>query len=226
MTLLDSWRTVDQNGNNRTRCPTFSTPTFLKTCCLHYPKCNAATKSASGYAVSIIGEDSGCFRLGAADFETIQPDQMDRPRKEGVKNHANHSCFKAAPGLCPVAGRKNGCWIKLLHSMCRLAVSQFRVCILWRSIWRPITSKSRAKAVPIWRLLQMLLLSLFREDAPILSFMASHISTFFVRPKKKKEREKMATLHGVDRHFCGPGWQKSWCKGKTPGDANTKCSNG
>ena len=38
---------------------------------------------------------------------------------------------------------------------------------------------------------------------------------FFVRPKKKKEREKMATSRGVDRHFRGPGRQKSWSKGKT-----------
>ena len=28
----------------------------------------------------------------------------------------------------------------------------------------------------------------------------------------------MATLRGVDRHFRGPGQQKSWRKGKTPGD--------
>ena len=33
---------------------------------------------------------------------------------------------------------------------------------------------------------------------------ASHIPRFFVRMKKEKKREKMATLCGVDRHFCGP----------------------
>ena len=43
--------------------------------------------------------------------------------------------------------------------------------------------------------------SLFLEDAQLLSFMASHIPRFFVLPKKKKEREKMATSHGVDHHF-------------------------
>ena len=45
--------------------------------------------------------------------------------------------------------------------------------------------------------------SLFLEDARLLSFVASHIPRFFERPKKKKEREKMATAHGVDRHFVG-----------------------
>ena len=69
--------------------------------------------------------------------------------------------------------------------------------------------------------------SLFLEDAPLRSFVASHIPRFFVRPKKKKEREKMATSYGgVDRHFRGPGQQKSWCKGKTSGDATRKCSKG
>ena len=60
----------------------------------------------------------------------------------------------------------------------------------------------------------------------LLSFVDSHIPRFFTRPKKKKEKEKTATLHGVDRHFHGPGWQKSWRKGKTSGDATRKCSKG
>ena len=42
--------------------------------------------------------------------------------------------------------------------------------------------------------------SLFLEDAPLRSFVASHIPRFFVLPKKKKEREKMASSRGVDRH--------------------------
>ena len=37
------------------------------------------------------------------------------------------------------------------------------------------------------------LLSLFSTDARLLSFVASHIPRFFVRPKKKEENEKMAT---------------------------------
>ena len=61
------------------------------------------------------------------------------------------------------------------------------------------------------------------EDAPLRSFTASHIPRFFACPKKKKEREKMATSRGVDRHFRGPGRQKWWRKGKhlvtQPGNA-------
>ena len=68
--------------------------------------------------------------------------------------------------------------------------------------------------------------SLFLEDAPLRSFVASHIPRFFAHLKKKKEREKMATSRGVDRHFRGPGRQKSWRKGKTSGDATRKCSKG
>ena len=41
-------------------------------------------------------------------------------------------------------------WI--MHSS---AVSQFRVCILRRSMWRPVTPLRCVKAVPIWRLLQL-----------------------------------------------------------------------
>ena len=36
----------------------------------------------------------------------------------------------------------------------------------------------------------------------------------------------MATSRGVDRHFRGPGRQKSWRKGKTSDDATKKCSKG
>ena len=66
--------------------------------------------------------------------------------------------------------------------------------------------------------------SLFLKDAPLLSFVASHIPRFFARPKKKKERDKMATSCDVDHHISGPGHQKSWCKGKTSGDTTRKCS--
>ena len=50
--------------------------------------------------------------------------------------------------------------------------------------------------------------SLFLEDELLRSFVASHIPRFFGRPKNKKEREKMATSCGVDRHCCEPEWQK------------------
>ena len=66
--------------------------------------------------------------------------------------------------------------------------------------------------------------SLFLEDAPLRCFVASDIPRFFAHLKKKKEREKMATSRDVDRHFRGPGRQKSWRKGKTSGDATRKCS--
>ena len=46
--------------------------------------------------------------------------------------------------------------------------------------------------------------SLFLEDAPLWSFVASHIPRLFARPKKKKEREKMETSRGVDR--LSPAW--------------------
>ena len=66
--------------------------------------------------------------------------------------------------------------------------------------------------------------SLFFEDAPLPSLMASHIPRFFAHPKKKKEREKMATSGGINRPFRGPERQKSWRKGKTSRDAARKCS--
>ena len=47
--------------------------------------------------------------------------------------------------------------------------------------------------------------SLLLEDAPLRSFAASHTPNFFAHPKKKKEREKIATSRGVDRHFRRPG---------------------
>ena len=68
--------------------------------------------------------------------------------------------------------------------------------------------------------------SFFSEDAPLLSFAASHIPRFFAFPIKKKERKKMVTSRGVEHHFRGRGRQKSWRKGKTSGDATRKCSEG
>ena len=73
--------------------------------------------------------------------------------------------------------------------------------------------------------------SLFLEDAPLRSFVTSHIPRFFVRPKMKKERKKerqkfLLTSCAVDRHFHGPGRQKWWREGKTSGEATRKCSKG
>ena len=83
------------------------------------------------------------------------------------------------------------------------------------------------KSVPVWRLQSRCsFCSLFLEDARLRSFVASYIQRSFVRPKKTIEREKMATSRGVDCHFRGPRWQKSWRKGKKSGDATRKCSKG
>ena len=81
----------------------------------------------------------------------------------------------------------------------------------------------RAKSVLIWRLLTN------APSSPCFWRMHHynpswpHISQDSLQyPKKKKEREKMATSRGVDRHFRVPGWQKPWCKGKTSGDTIRK----
>ena len=78
------------------------------------------------------------------------------------------------------------------------AVSQFRVCILQRSIWRT-----------------------HRYYPP-----RPHISQDYLHFRKRRKTEKMATLRGGDRAFRGPGWQKSWCKDKTSSDTTKKCSKG
>ena len=126
----------------------------------------------------------------------------------GSLTNAETQTWTAVTGLavCPSFGMKK----KYKKRKRRVAVSQFRVCILRGSIRRPIMSQRRAKPVPIRRLLQMQPTNApsfpcFLEDAPLLSFVPSHIPRF---PKKKKEREKMATSRGVDCHFRGPGWQK------------------
>ena len=71
-----------------------------------------------------------------------------------------------------------------------VAVSQFRVCILQRSIWRTIMSQSEGS-------FKCSFFSLFLEETPLLNF---------------------ATSRGVDRHLRRPGRQKSWRKGKTSGN--------
>ena len=80
---------------------------------------------------------------------------------------AQHTCVKSALSALPCPQRLSTCTStsSLVWFVCRpvlfppsFAVSQFRVCILQRSIWRPIMSQHRLKAVPIRRLLQTLLL--------------------------------------------------------------------
>ena len=105
------------------------------------------------------------------------------------------------------------------------AVSQFRVCTLRRSNWNPIMSKQRAKAVPFQRLRQMRPPCFWRM--PRYCPLWPHISQDSLCARKKKtEKEKMVRLRGADHHFCRPGRQKSWRKGKTSGEATRKYSKG
>ena len=75
-------------------------------------------------------------------------------------------------------------------------VSAGQKCLTWTFwFWRLLClssglhpSEEHLKSVPVWRLLQMLLLH--PVPVPLRSFVASHIPRFFVCPKKKKEREK------------------------------------
>ena len=81
--------------------------------------------------------------------------------------HSLPDCFQSSPWSS---------WRNTCHKT--NTESHFRCCIL--------TSQRHAKAVPNRRLL----FSLFLEDTPLLSFVASHIPRFFVRLKKKKEERK------------------------------------
>ena len=95
------------------------------------------------------------------------------------------------------------------------AVSQFRVCILRRMhlkanyITTPCEGCPNSKAPP-----NAAFFSLFLEDAPLLSFVASHIPRFFVCLKKEERKRENSDTAGVDCHFRGPGWQKLWRKCK------------
>ena len=95
-------------------------------------------------------------------------------------------------------------------------MSQFRLCILRRSIWKPITSQRWTKAVPIWRNTpaRPCFWRMHRYDPSW-----PHISQDSLCSRNRWKKEKMATSRGVDRHFRGPGRQKLRRKGKTSGDA-------
>ena len=95
-----------------------------------------------------------------------------------------------------------------------LAVSQFRVCILRRCIWRHHNAMQRlsqfegsSKCSPQMR-------HSFSSFWSYYPFAASHIPRFFARPKKMKERKNIATSLGIDRHFRGPRQHllmQPWC---------------
>ena len=74
--------------------------------------------------------------------------------------------------------------------------------------WLLQVTKGNTVEDPLWPIETNMILYL--EDAPQLSFVALCIPVFSALPFKKKEREKMTTSHGIDCHFFGPGWQKSW----------------
>ena len=62
-------------------------------------------------------------------------------------------------------------------------------------IWRPIMSQCCTKAVPIRRLVQMqptnaATFALFLVDAPLRSFVVSHIPRFTAHPKRRKKERK------------------------------------
>ena len=61
---------------------------------------SALLHTACGKNSLIVTEkESGCFGLGAADFETIQPDHLEEEGQASrTKSHANPSWFKAGPG--------------------------------------------------------------------------------------------------------------------------------
>ena len=129
-----------------------------------------------------------------------------------------------------ITGEPNNSWSPVDLWSQSFAVCQLRVCILQRPhletnyVTTPLEGSPHSKAPPN-AAHKCSFLSLVLEHAQLLFFVVSHIPRFFAFPKKKKEREKMATLRGVTI-LGGPGRQKSWCKDKTSGDANRKCSKG
>ena len=66
--------------------------------------------------------------------------------------------------------------------------------------------------------------SLFLEDAPLLSFMASHIPKFFVQPKKEERKKERKWRHHVT--LMGGRNRDIMVKAGTSGDATRKCSEG
>ena len=91
-----------------------------------------------------------------------------------------------------------------------LAVSQFRVCIPWRSIWRPITSLCHAKAVPNWRLLPMQPTNApsfpsFLRMHGYYPLVASHIPRFSARAKKEDRKRENG-----DIAWCRSSPSRAW----------------
>ena len=104
------------------------------------------------------------------------------------------------------------------------AVSQFRISIHRRSIWKPITLQRRVKPVPIWRLLLLNVasFSLFLEDAPLRILCGLAYPKILCVPGKEERKRENGDIM----------WRRSslsralWRKGKTSGDTTRKCSKG
>ena len=93
------------------------------------------------------------------------------------------------------------------------AVSQFRVCILQRSIWRPINIRTPLEGSSRCSPQMLLLFPLFGGcTAAILC--GRTYSKILCTPEKEERMRENGTSRDVDRHFHGPGWQKLWRKEK------------
>ena len=88
-----------------------------------------------------------------------------------------------------VSGCCKLCLLMLSGMSNTVAVSQFSICILQRSIWRSIMSQCRVKAPPD-AAHRCSFFSLILEDAPILSFVASYIPKFLTCPKKEERKRE------------------------------------
>ena len=129
-----------------------------------------------------------------------------------VKTHID-VCYCAGVELMKIAIQSGGSGIRVVWSLLGdeqcMCVQSLLLCL--NSGSASFSLKASYFTTPcegIPRSPQMRHSSLFLEDSPLLSLVASRIPRFFECPKKKKEREKMATSRGIESHFHGPGWQK------------------
>ena len=80
-------------------------------------------------------------------FPGVSTSTWQKQQKTGISRSCTSDCIYMTLNLYKFW------WHSALNT---IAVTQFRVCVLRRSIWRQITSQRRTKAVPIRRLLQTL----------------------------------------------------------------------
>ena len=117
----------------------------------------------------------------------------------------------------PVRTLRIQLWCFLILLTC--AASQFRVCILRRSIWRPIMSREGCPNLKVppdaAHRCGLIFLVFGRMHRYYPSW--PHISRNSLRARKRRLK-KRKYKHRVDRHFHRPGWQKLWRKGETSVD--------